>query len=843
MSGADYDHNNIFAKIIRGEIPSHKIFETEHSLAILDAFPVTEGHALLLPKVEGYATMDAMPPDVASAFLADLPKLAKAVKEGTGADGLNICQNNGKCSGQEVPHVHVHVIPRYNNDTLGIKFPASSKEMITPEQANKFMDLMTNSGSGAVGIDRRMIEAQRKRVEELRRLRASRMKAKSLSENSNTSNSLDRQIQAILSEALSIDEQLANLDNLDVTSDKNKSMADDDAARLKAMLFRKPKLETLTSQSVVHIDSDKRVAGMISGKENGDVRREDVDSYEKGIQCDDESTETGKGDTMMEVVADTTGDSKPTSHLGSGDRRRSSVRNPIFPRRGSTALDRMKAAARASNLEKLPAKGVSQTPIGSLSEEEKEAICQRRDFGDFLQRASKIVEKAIGISELSGCLEVDPFIDYATEERLRDSGGSAGKESAAALRVTDRVFASFGEEGRLGEITDLRWHGGIPELFIACSGAGSWQCHNRNRKECPSVAVWSIAMPKRPEFVLKSHTAVVTAMSDKFKPTLYVGGSVSGSVLIWDTRAKFSPVQWSPAIGSCARDDNCCTSSLHTQPICGMELVGTKNAHHITTVSREGKVCLWSTAQLVGWHEASWAIHLSSQNEPHHSVLFKDADQRDYSVSTVAFSEADANLITFGTYDGHIVKAQLDTTTGNTNPGWQVAKASALAHDGMVTALDYHPLTLKRHPDDILASGSLDWTVKLWNGAAMEHCGNSHVHTAATDLAGLLGTKETSPAASIATVDSYKDTLTDVRWHPHHPAVLATSSAEGIHICNFNRDTESPVLSIRTPGSSVQRLAWNGDGRLLLAGDAEGRVTLYEADRSIYQPRAGEWNR
>ncbi|EER03858.1 protein kinase C interacting protein, putative [Perkinsus marinus ATCC 50983] len=149
MSGAAYDHNNIFAKIIRGEIPCHKIFETEHSLAILDAFPVTEGHALLLPKVEGYATMDAMPSEVAAAFLADLPKLARAVKLATGADGLNICQNNEKCAGQEVPHVHVHVIPRYTNDTLGIKFPASAKEMITPEEAKQVLrDVKPLGGMG-----------------------------------------------------------------------------------------------------------------------------------------------------------------------------------------------------------------------------------------------------------------------------------------------------------------------------------------------------------------------------------------------------------------------------------------------------------------------------------------------------------------------------------------------------------------------------------------------------------------------------------------------------------------------------------------------------------------------
>ncbi|KAF4697000.1 Cytoplasmic dynein 1 intermediate chain 2, variant 2 [Perkinsus olseni] len=699
MSGAEYDHNNIFAKIIRGEIPCHKIFETEHSLAILDAFPVTEGHALLLPKVEGYATMEAMPADVAAAFLADLPKLAKAVKEGTGADGLNICQNNGKCSGQEVPHVHVHVIPRYTNDTLGLKFPASAKEMITPEEAEKLAGqkcvffgsikwavidsrMEAFSGVNAGGIDRRAVEAQRKRVEELRKLRASRVRSSALAESHNASSSyIDRRIQEILKETLTIDEQLASLENFDISAAKgNSKTTPEGASRVKALIFRKPKLETVTSQSVVRIDSE-RTSGMTSLGDGLSAQKgpaDIIDSYEKSTQCENSYRTDERGAVSAEV--DVATEQEPQLMSSRPQRRRSSVRNPIFPRRGSTALDKMRAAVRAGNQDN---RGIPSAPARAdlviLTEEEKENICKQRDFEEFLQRASKIVEKAIGISDLPGSMDIDPFIDYATEEHVGKSAAAGGE--SVPLRATDRVFARFGEEGRLGEITDVRWHSGVPELFIAAGGAGSWQ-RNKLNGESPAVSVWSLAMPKRPEFLLRSHTAVVTAMSDKFNPTIYLGGSVSGSVLIWDTRAKFSPVQWSPTVGGLGGSHEpysgspSLVSPMHTQAICGMEIVGTRNAHHVTTVSSEGKVCLWSTAQL---------------SEPHHSVLLRDSDQKDYSISAVAFSDTDANLITLGTHDGHVVRARLDSTTGNSTP-WQVTKASLLAHDGMVTALDCHPL-------------------------------------------------------------------------------------------------------------------------------------------------------
>ena len=83
MTHPAYEDGNIFEKILNGQIPCHKIFETEHTLAILDAFPVADGHALLLPKVRVASVLN-MTADVAAAYLAELPRLARAVQRAVG---------------------------------------------------------------------------------------------------------------------------------------------------------------------------------------------------------------------------------------------------------------------------------------------------------------------------------------------------------------------------------------------------------------------------------------------------------------------------------------------------------------------------------------------------------------------------------------------------------------------------------------------------------------------------------------------------------------------------------------------------------------------------------------
>jgi histidine triad (HIT) family protein len=111
---------------VRGEIPSVRVFEDEIFIAILDLFPVTEGHTLLIPK-EHHVNIFDVPEDIAVAVYPLLAKLARAIRSATGADGLNLVQNNGEISGQAVFHSHLHLIPRYTDDTLQFVIPGKKK--------------------------------------------------------------------------------------------------------------------------------------------------------------------------------------------------------------------------------------------------------------------------------------------------------------------------------------------------------------------------------------------------------------------------------------------------------------------------------------------------------------------------------------------------------------------------------------------------------------------------------------------------------------------------------------------------------------------------------------------
>jgi histidine triad (HIT) family protein len=112
---------SIFSRIIAGEIPCQKVFENERVFAFLDINPLAEGHTLLIPKQET-ARFEDLDPDLAGELGRQLPAIARAVMAATGAEGCNILLNNGPVAGQEVPHVHFHIIPRQAGDGLGYRW-------------------------------------------------------------------------------------------------------------------------------------------------------------------------------------------------------------------------------------------------------------------------------------------------------------------------------------------------------------------------------------------------------------------------------------------------------------------------------------------------------------------------------------------------------------------------------------------------------------------------------------------------------------------------------------------------------------------------------------------------
>ena len=131
-----YDPQNIFAKILRGELPCHKVYEDDKVLAFLDIMPRAPGHTLVLPKNAARNLLDVAPEDLAAVATA-AQKIAKAAMTVFAADGITIQQFNEGAGGQVVFHLHMHVIPRKAG--IPMKPPASEKEKpdVLAEQAKK----------------------------------------------------------------------------------------------------------------------------------------------------------------------------------------------------------------------------------------------------------------------------------------------------------------------------------------------------------------------------------------------------------------------------------------------------------------------------------------------------------------------------------------------------------------------------------------------------------------------------------------------------------------------------------------------------------------------------------
>lgn len=125
--------NCIFCKIANGVIPAATLYEDENFRVILDLGPASRGHALILPK-EHYANLYEMPDELAGKAMLLAKKMVKAMTEILDCDGYNVLQNNGTAAGQTVFHFHIHLIPRYKGDCVGLNWePGTLEEKVKEE--------------------------------------------------------------------------------------------------------------------------------------------------------------------------------------------------------------------------------------------------------------------------------------------------------------------------------------------------------------------------------------------------------------------------------------------------------------------------------------------------------------------------------------------------------------------------------------------------------------------------------------------------------------------------------------------------------------------------------------
>ena len=118
----------IFSKIVRGEVPCHKVYEDDKVIAFLDIFPLSRGHTLIVPK-EAAETIDTLSAESSAAVGRVLPRIARAVMKATGATAYNVLQNNGAAAHQAIAHVHFHIIPKEEGGAgLGVGWKAGKLE-------------------------------------------------------------------------------------------------------------------------------------------------------------------------------------------------------------------------------------------------------------------------------------------------------------------------------------------------------------------------------------------------------------------------------------------------------------------------------------------------------------------------------------------------------------------------------------------------------------------------------------------------------------------------------------------------------------------------------------------
>lgn len=130
-----YDSNNVFAKILRDEMPSIRLYEDDHTLAFMDVMPQVEGHVLVIPKCEACNLLD-LPGDYAAAMMHTTQLVGRAVQQAFEAPGFMIAQLNGAAAGQTVFHIHMHILPRFD----GIEFKMHARDMADMDELQLVAD-------------------------------------------------------------------------------------------------------------------------------------------------------------------------------------------------------------------------------------------------------------------------------------------------------------------------------------------------------------------------------------------------------------------------------------------------------------------------------------------------------------------------------------------------------------------------------------------------------------------------------------------------------------------------------------------------------------------------------
>ncbi|OWZ76718.1 dynein intermediate chain, cytosolic [Cryptococcus neoformans Bt85] len=432
--------------------------------------------------------------------------------------------------------------------------------------------------------------------------------------------------------------------------------------------------------------------------------------------------------------------------------------------------------------------------IAELSDEQRQAIFAAPDFTSFIEESTRIVQRALS----------DGY-DYIKDYTIGIDGAFDESEGQKV-----KLFCAFADErwtnGR--SVTDVDWSPKFPELSVAS--------YNKNPSAINDpdgiVAVWNLHLLERPEFVFHSPSDVLSVTFSPYHPTLIFGGTYSGQVLLWDTRAKHLPVLKTPL-----------SATGHTYPIYAMKMVGTQNANNLISSSTDGLVCSW-LADMLAQPQEALPLTMPTHNKTD-EVSITCFDFPDNETSTFWIGTEEGSVYQANRYDRASAKAGLNSD--------EVYRG----HAAPVTGIHFHPGTGSIDFSDLFLTSSVDWTVKLWRTKAAKA-------TKGASGTQANGRGEDKTVAPVHSFEEANDYVFDVKWHPHHPAVFGTVDGSGkFDLWNLNQDVEVPIISTNVSPRAINKLAWDrsATARKVALGSSDGKVYIYDVAEKLVVPRDSEW--
>ncbi|KAG9234359.1 cytoplasmic dynein-like protein 1 intermediate chain 2 [Amylocarpus encephaloides] len=439
-----------------------------------------------------------------------------------------------------------------------------------------------------------------------------------------------------------------------------------------------------------------------------------------------------------------------------------------------------------------PQGSTANFPARTLTTEELNAVTSSDDFMDFVERSSKVIERALD-------QEYDILADYSlTGGVIGDDDDEFGNTGGKGRRKVKEVAQFYDERwSKKRMISAIDFSPKFPELVLAAYTKNPSAPHDPDGL----VQVWNMHLHDRPEFVFHAQSDVLAAKFSPFHPNLIIGGAYSGQVLLWDTRAKSAPVQKTPLTGS-----------GHTHPVYSVDIVGTQNANNIISCSTDGVVCGWTVDMLAQPQE----LLMLTTPPP--------AKTEDISPTCMAFPQTDPTYFLVGSEEGTIFPCHRYDRAGAKAGVDQ--RVSYRGHAAPVMSMEFHPARGPVDLGDLVLTSSLDWSVKLWKVRA----------PAATSTTGITG-----EGHSVAPILDFtrEDVVYDAAWSPVKPGVFAlVDGAGGLEVWDITVDTEVPLTKVQPSGrkggrsglsKSLNRVAWEQtEGKRIATGGIDGAITVFE---------------